>query len=92
MKVEQKFIVTIKDSPFELSKEEVESLYYELQKELGLMPKINIPYSVPFGPKQDPPLWIKDQEWHKPVHPTIKPNPIPDWTVICSQSSSDTIP
>lgn len=47
MKVEQKFIVTIKDSPFELSKQEAEALYYELQKELGLTQKVNIPTQWP---------------------------------------------
>ena len=85
MKVEQKFIVTIKDSPFELSKQEAEALYYELQKELGLMPKANTPSAWPRNTDSltsDIPIWLKDYEYLKTT-PATEPIPNPDWKVWC---------
>lgn len=88
MKVEQKFIVTIKDSPFELSKQEAESLYYELQKELGLMQKVNIPSIWPDYQRVLPyTVPVKDYEWLNTA--PYKPN----YTITCSNNQPlDTIP
>ena len=44
MKVEQKFILSIKEATFELTKEEAEELYFSLQQALDKMPIVNIPF------------------------------------------------
>jgi len=87
MKVEQKFIVTIKDSPFELSKQEAESLYYELQKELGLMPRVNTPSVWPVSE----PAWWKTTPICDPVPFQPKTGDdlnLPYWTVTCASFST----
>ncbi len=69
MKVEPKFKLEIKDSSFELSREEAESLYYELQKALGLMPVVNIPSTWPDWRTLEQPFYVTSPSCDDPVPP-----------------------
>ena len=62
MKVEQKFVLTIKNQVFELTKEEAEDLYYSLQSALDKMDKVYIPFQNPIPPYYNTPVMCKDFE------------------------------
>ncbi len=83
MKVEQKFILSIKEATFELTKEEAEELYFSLQLELDKMPIVNIPFQNPVR-DYNTPVTCKD------IRITEKPNtdynPVPFWHTTCQDS------
>lgn len=68
MKVEQKFIISIKEATFELTKEEAEELYFSLQLALDQKPAPSFPFRTLFQKDYNTPVTCKD------VKITEKPN------------------
>ena len=84
MKVEQKFILSIKEATFELTKEEAEELYFSLQHALDKMPIVNIPFQNPIRDYNKP---VTRKDIRITEKPNTDYNPVPFWYSTTCQDS-----
>ena len=84
MKVEQKFILSIKEATFELTKEEAEKLYFSLQQALDKMPIVNIPFQNPIRDYNKP---VTRKDIRITEKPNTDYNPVPFWYSTTCQDS-----
>lgn len=84
MKVEQRFLITIFEKKFELTKEEAEKLYFSLQQALDKMPIVNIPFQNPIRDYNKP---VTRKDIRITEKPNTDYNPVPFWYSTTCQDS-----